>query len=194
MMPEVSLIDYFWAWQSLVGGLFATLLFPLPPARNYHAISTGYAGSLAARARRSKGAARAIVTEHGIYTQRTPHRNPDEADWIEDTIDNGLAVDNRRKDLRDLWIDTFESYARTCYDACEKITTLYSDNQKLQLDMGAEYGKLTVIPNGIDLKRFGSLKPEPTSRPTVALIGRVVPIKDVKTFIAASPARARCRS
>ncbi|WP_442579613.1 GT4 family glycosyltransferase PelF [Mesorhizobium sp. ASY16-5R] len=186
MMPEASFIDYFWAWQSLVGGLFSTLLFPLPPARNYHAISTGYAGLLAARAAVERGA-RAIVTEHGIYTNERRIEILT-ADWIEDTIDNGLAVENRRKDLRDLWIDTFESYARTCYDACEKITTLYSDNQKLQLDMGAEYGKLTVIPNGIDLKRFGSLTPEPTARPTVALIGRVVPIKDVKTFIASAQA------
>ena len=43
LMPESSFIDFYWAWQSLVGGLFAVLMFPLPPARIYHTISTGYA-------------------------------------------------------------------------------------------------------------------------------------------------------
>lgn len=184
MMPQSSFIDFFWAWQSLVGGLFATLLFPLPAAHSYHAISTGYAGLLAARAAAETGG-RAIVTEHGIYTNERRIEILT-ADWIADTIDNGLAIENRRKDLRDLWIDTFESYARTCYEACDVITTLYGDNQKLQLSMGAEQDKMQIIPNGIDVERFGSIKPEPTSRPTVALVGRVVPIKDVKTFIAAA--------
>lgn len=184
MMPEASFTDYFWTWQSLVGGLFATLLFPLPPARNFHAISTGYAGLLAARAAVEAGG-RALVTEHGIYTNERRIEILT-ADWIADTVDNGLAVDNRRKDLRDLWIDTFESYARTCYEACEAITTLYSDNQKLQLQTGAAPDKLKVIPNGIDVSRFGALKAEPTQRPTAALVGRVVPIKDVKTYIAAA--------
>ena len=43
LMPEASFIDFYWAWQSLIGGLYAVLLFPLPPARIYHTISTGYA-------------------------------------------------------------------------------------------------------------------------------------------------------
>jgi glycosyltransferase involved in cell wall biosynthesis len=184
MMPEASFIDYFWAWQSLVGGLLSTLLFPLPPARNYHSISTGYAGLLAARAALERGS-RALVTEHGIYTNERRIEILT-ADWISDTIDNGLGIDDRRKDLRDFWIDSFESYARTCYEACDVITTLYGDNQKLQLGMGAEDDKLVIIPNGIDIERFGALKPQLTAHPTVAFIGRVVPIKDVKTFIAAA--------
>jgi polysaccharide biosynthesis protein PelF len=89
-------------------------------------------------------------------------------------------------DLRDLWISSFESYARTCYQACDAITTLYGDNQKLQLDLGADQSKLVVIPNGIDLKRFGSVTPEFGNPPTVALVGRVVPIKDIKTYIASA--------
>ena len=89
--------------------------------------------------------------------------------------------------MRDLWISVFEGYARACYDACTAITTLYSDNQHLQLALGAEARKLRVIPNGIDISRFqGSGCASPDDRPTVALIGRVVPIKDVKTFIAAA--------
>jgi glycosyltransferase involved in cell wall biosynthesis len=184
LMPESSFIDFYWAWQSLVGGLFAILMFPLPSARIYHTISTGYAGLLAARAAIETGR-RTIVTEHGVYTNERRIEILT-AEWIADTIDNGLAIDSRRLDLRDLWIKAFESYARTCYQRCEAITTLYSDNQKLQIDLGADLEKLVIIPNGIDINRFGSVTPDHGNPPTVALVGRVVPIKDVKTYIASA--------
>ena len=141
-------------------------------------------GLLAARAAIETDS-RAIVTEHGVYTNERRIEILT-AEWIADTIDNGLAIDSRRMDLRDLWIKSFEGYARTCYEACESITTLYGDNQKLQLDLGASPDKLVIIPNGIDINKFGSVKPELGNPPTVALVGRVVPIKDVKTYIASA--------
>jgi len=43
-----------------------------------------------------------------------------------------------------------------------------------------------VIPNGIDFDRYAEVaRADKGRKPTVALIGRVVPIKDVKTFIRA---------
>ena len=185
IMPHASFIQFFWAWRSLFGGLFSVLKFELPRANAYHAVSTGYAGLLAARAALQTGRP-AMVTEHGIYVNE---RRIDilMADWISDTVEKGLTLDDPRADMRDLWISVFEGYARACYDACTAITTLYSDNQHLQLALGAEARKLRVIPNGIDISRFQSLGcASPDDRPTVALIGRVVPIKDVKTFIAAA--------
>jgi glycosyltransferase involved in cell wall biosynthesis len=182
-MPQSSFLDFFWAWQALVGGLFATILFPLPKASIYHAISTGYAGLLAARASIETGK-RTLLTEHGIYTNERRIEILT-ADWISDTIDTGLALNSEKTDLRSLWITSFESYARACYESCETITTLYSDNQKLQLDLGADSTKLKVIPNGIDVAKFVSCVPERGNPPTIALVGRVVPIKDIKTFVAA---------
>jgi glycosyltransferase involved in cell wall biosynthesis len=45
---------------------------------------------------------------------------------------------------------------------------------------------MRVIPNGIDVARFATIaRARGPQRPTVALIGRVVPIKDIKTFIRA---------
>jgi len=184
-MPFGSFLHFFWAWRALLGGLFSTLEFPLPKAHVYHTISTGYAGVLAARACLETGRP-SVLTEHGIYTNE---RRVEllMADWVADTVDKGHTLDDPRFDLRDMWIRAFEAYARTCYEGCTDILTLYEDNQRAQRALGAADDRLQVIANGIDLKRFQSIRPAAADqRPTVALIGRVVPIKDVKTFITAA--------
>ncbi len=184
-MPYGSFLHYFWAWRALLGGLLATLEFPLPRAKVYHTISTGYAGVLAARAALETGRP-SLLTEHGIYTNERRIELL-MADWVADTVDKGHALDDPRFDLRDMWIHAFEAYARTCYEGCSEVITLYEDNQRAQRALGALPQSMQVIANGIDLKRFQALRPAPASaRPTVALIGRVVPIKDVKTFITAA--------
>lgn len=184
-MPNSSFIDYFWAWRALLSGLLAVLEHPLPKAKIYHTISTGYAGLLAARASIETGRP-SILTEHGIYTNERRIELL-MADWVADTIDKGHALDDPRFDLRDMWVRAFEAYARTCYEAASDVVTLYRDNQGPQRALGALESQLSVIANGIDVKRFAHLSRAPDdARPTMALIGRVVPIKDVKTFIEAA--------
>jgi polysaccharide biosynthesis protein PelF len=184
-MPYSSFLDFFWAWRALLGGLFATLEFPLPRARVYHTISTGYAGLLAARAGLETGRP-ALLTEHGIYTNERRIELL-MADWLADTVDKGHALDDPRLDLRDLWIRSFEAYARTCYEGCTDVVTLYEDNQRAQRILGAPEQRLSVIANGIDVGKFGRVPlVADTERPTMCLIGRVVPIKDVKSFITAA--------
>ncbi|MDX2157312.1 MAG: GT4 family glycosyltransferase PelF [Hyphomicrobiaceae bacterium] len=184
-MPYGSFLHYFWAWRALLGGLLATLEFPLPKARVYHTISTGYAGVLAARAALETGRP-TLLTEHGIYTNERRIELL-MADWVADTVDKGHAIDDPRFDLRDMWVRAFEAYARTCYECVTEVITLYEDNQRAQRLLGAPLQSLRVVANGIDLKRFAGLRQAgDRDRPTVALIGRVVPIKDVKTFISAA--------
>jgi polysaccharide biosynthesis protein PelF len=186
-----SFLHYFWAWRALLGGLFATLEFPLPRARVYHTISTGYAGVLAARAALETGRPM-LLTEHGIYTNERRIELL-MADWVADTIDKGHGLADVRVDLRDLWIMAFEAYSRTCYEAATEVITLYEDNQIVQQALGAAKERSRVIANGIDVHRYGGVAmAADTDRPTIALIGRVVPIKDVKCFItAANIARER---
>ncbi|MGE0699345.1 MAG: GT4 family glycosyltransferase PelF [Hyphomicrobiaceae bacterium] len=184
-MPYGSFLHFFWAWRALLGGLFATLEMPLPPAKVYHTISTGYAGVLAARAALETGRP-ALLTEHGIYTNERRIELL-MADWVADTVDKGHSLSDPRFDLRDMWVRAFEAYARTCYECSDEVITLYEDNQRAQRQLGAAPANLRVIANGIDPSRFAGLRQAgETDRPTVALIGRVVPIKDVKTFITAA--------
>jgi polysaccharide biosynthesis protein PelF len=184
-MPNGSFLHYFWAWRALLGGLLSVLEFPLPRAKTYHTISTGYAGLFAARARLESGRP-ALLTEHGIYTNERRIELL-MADWVADTIDKGHVLDDPRIDLRDMWIRAFEAYARTCYETATEVVTLYSDNQRPQRLLGADTAKLKVIANGINLAVFERIVPAAdTDQPTMALIGRVVPIKDVKTYIEAA--------
>ncbi len=184
-MPYGSYLHFFWAQRALLGGLLATLEMPLPQAKVYHTISTGYAGVFAARARLETGRPM-LLTEHGIYTNERRIELL-MADWVADTVDKGHALNDPRFDLRDMWIRAFEAYARTCYETCTEVVTLYEDNQRAQRTLGAKGDNLRVIANGIDLRRFANIRSASDSdRPTIALIGRVVPIKDVKTFVTAA--------
>lgn len=183
LAPNASFPDFFWAWRTLIGGLYSVLTTSMPSASVYHTISTGYAGLFAARAAVTTGR-RAAITEHGIYTNE---RRIDLtlANWIPDSIGFSLGRMDDRIDIRQFWIQTFEAYAKLCYRACTRITTLYGENQSFQLALGAPKEKLDVIPNGIHIGRFAGFEKAGDYPPTVALIGRVVPIKDIKTYIAA---------
>ena len=185
VLPTASFHHYFWATRVLLGGLLAALTAPLPKAKVYHTISTGFAGVMAARARRQTGRP-TIITEHGIYLLERQIEVL-MADWIGDQVDSGMELDRSVRDLRDLWVRAFEGYGSACYEACDPIIALYGENSNVQRRLGAAPDRLRVIPNGIDARRFDGLadRRDP-ARPLVALLGRVVPIKDVKTFIRAA--------
>lgn len=180
-MPHSSFLGYFWAWRTLVGGMLHMLNFPLPAARLYHAVSTGYAGLLAARATVETGQ-RSVITEHGIYSNERRIEIL-MADWISNSIDTGLDLSDRRTDIRDFWATSFDSFARVAYAVSSEITALYENNQLFQRALGADGDKLLVIPNGVDVERFSSRSKVAHKEPTIAFIGRVTPIKDVQTFL-----------
>lgn len=180
-MPHASFLGYFWAWRTLVGGLFHVLTCPLPKARLYHAVSTGYAGLIGARAAIETGRA-SLITEHGIYSNERRIEIL-MADWIANSIETGLDLTDDRKDIRELWARAFESFARIAYTVAREIVALYEANQVFQYALGARPEQLRIIPNGVDIGRFAAIERHAPERPTIAFIGRVTPIKDVQTFI-----------
>jgi glycosyltransferase involved in cell wall biosynthesis len=188
-MPKTSFLDYFWSWRGLFGGLFSILLAELPPAKVYHSLCTGYAGLFLARAHIETGRP-CVITEHGIYTNERRIEIAS-ADWLDDPNIFSLSINalkqpdvNQDRELKDFWIDTFGNYSRLCYEACSQIITLYEGNQEFQRMDGADPDRMRIIPNGVDTAHYAAIKREPHP-PTIALIGRVVPIKDVKGFIKA---------
>lgn len=190
LLPSSPLVEFFWTWRVLARSYGALLTAPLPKAKVYHAISTGYAGLYGARARLTTGRP-LVITEHGIYTNERRIEIA-LAQWLFCSGRSGFSTADGFHELRDLWQGAFSSMALTAYAASDLITTLYAGNQAFQIADGAERAKLRIIPNGVDYAGFAALQRDPTPhRPTVALIGRVVPIKDIRTFIFACSALRR---
>lgn len=86
-----------------------------------------------------------------------------------------------------MWARFFESLGRMTYAAADDIVALYEGNRRRQMLDGAPAPKTRTIPNGVDLRRLAPLRAQRSDAipKVLCLIGRVVPIKDVKTFIRA---------
>jgi glycosyltransferase involved in cell wall biosynthesis len=183
-----SFVDYFWTVRTMHGPLFkmAQVAAGVPQFRVFHAVSTGYAGFLGALLQRRRGRP-LILTEHGIYTKE---RKIDlaHAGWIKDAREDlTSSLEEDRTYVRRLWGRFFEDLGRLTYASARPIISLYEGNRNRQIADGAPAERTRVVPNGIDLGRF-TAAPRPTleAPPRVlALIGRVVPIKDVRGFIRA---------
>jgi polysaccharide biosynthesis protein PelF len=86
------------------------------------------------------------------------------------------------------WHQAFQEFARKAYAAADVITTVCLFNQSLQRSLGAPESKMQLIPNGVEIPLNGvpsSVGNGTNSKKRIALVGRVTPIKDVKTFVRA---------
>ncbi|MBN4666479.1 GT4 family glycosyltransferase PelF [Pandoraea nosoerga] len=189
---DPSFTDYFWTVRAMHRPIWqlARLAHALPAARMYHTVSTGYAGLLGAMLRMRSGRP-LLVTEHGSYTKE---RKLDllQSEWLRDNRGPFERDISQVGYFQNLWMRFFEAIGRVCYDAADEIVALYEGNRRRQVSDGAPVGKTRVIPNGVDVARFAALRrPSPPCAgdadipPVVALVGRVVPVKDIKTFLRA---------
>ncbi|MFM2476143.1 GT4 family glycosyltransferase PelF [Celerinatantimonas sp. MCCC 1A17872] len=183
---DPSFINFFWTYRSMFAPLFkiAELARQAPKTRVVHSISTGYAGFLGAGIH-ALHQTPFLLTEHGIYTKE---RTIDliQAEWIQESEAKLYANLNATMgDMRQMWIKFFEQLGRSAYQQAQRITSLYPGNQQRQIRDGAPSERTDVIANGIALERFSQIAQQdrPSISNVVGLIGRVVPIKDIKTFI-----------
>ncbi len=185
---DPSFTDYFWTVRNMHKPIWqlARVAERTLRAKVYHTVSTGYAGYLGALLHYRTGRP-LIVSEHGIYTKE---RKIDllQSRWIRD---NRGLFERDVSDVsyfRELWVRFFEALGRFAYDAASEIVALYEGNRLRQVADGARAELTRTIPNGIDVDGLRPLlaRRDPARpRRVVALIGRVVPIKDIKTFIRA---------
>lgn len=183
---EPSFIDYFWSIRTMHAPLFvlAGAVKSFPNVKAIHSVSTGYAGLLGSMVKMDRNIP-FVLTEHGIYTKE---RKIDlaQADWIHEHKDSlSTTMHSDIGYIRRLWINFFKVLGQITYQTSDHIISLYQGNQERQIKDGAAREKTMIIPNGISLERFSSLiEARKNSIPkVVGLIGRVVPIKDIKTFI-----------
>ena len=184
---DPSFTDYFWTVRIMHKPLWqlARVAEKLLPAKVYHTVSTGYGGFLGALMHYRTGRP-LLISEHGIYTKE---RKIDllQSQWIRDNRGVFERDISRVSYFRELWVRFFEAIGKLAYDAADDIVALYEANRQRQITDGARAERTQCIPNGIDVDALGPLvaQRKPRSHRVVALIGRVVPIKDIKTFIRA---------
>ena len=184
---DPSFTDYFWTVRIMHKPLWqlANVAEKLIPARVYHTVSTGYAGFLGALLHHRTGRP-LLISEHGIYTKE---RKIDllQSQWIRDNRGAFERDISRISYFRELWVRFFEAIGKLAYDAADEIVALYEANRQRQVADGAADERTRSIPNGVDVDGLAPLVAQRVEGPhrVVALIGRVVPIKDIKTFIRA---------
>jgi glycosyltransferase involved in cell wall biosynthesis len=184
--PNTSFMDFFWTFRFTHLPVVSLLEAPLPDARIYHSVSAGFNSFFGAIAKMRTGAP-LLLTEHGIYTKEREIEIA-QAPYIEGRDWGEFRFGRQLGFFQEWWISMFRFMAKLTYDLSDQVISITAANQYYQLKDGADPRRMLVIPNGIALDRFGTLRRRPHRNDgpfQVGLVGRVVPIKDVKTFIRA---------
>ena len=187
---EPSFVDYFWTVRNLHRPLWALARAAraLPRARLFLSPSTGYAGLLGVLGAQAQHRP-LVLMEHGIYTKE---RRVDlmNADWINDARSPLQYDPTEVSHLREMWIRFFEVLGALAYRQADPIISLFETARQQQIRDGADAARTRIIPNGVDVERLRGLRRAPSAAPppVICLLGRVVRIKDIKTFIRAAHA------
>lgn len=185
LYSDQSFFDYFWGIRSLHRPFWelAKIVNNIPKIKVLHSASTGYAGLLGALLQKKYNLP-FLLTEHGIYTKER---------WIElisnyffENVVKENAQFSSESGLLEIWMRFFKVLAKITYCAANPIISLFDGYQARQIADGAHPERTMIMSYGIDFNRYPFLdKKLNRTKPIVALMGRVVPIKDVKSFIRA---------
>lgn len=184
---DVPFIDYFWTLRNIHRPIWilAEIAKTMPKTKVFHSPSTGYAGFLGALCSYDRKRP-FLLTEHGIYTRE---RKIDmlTAEWIDFQKPSLLKQPEEMNYIKRMWVNFFEKIGQFSYRRADHILSLYPGAQRIQHAFGADATKTRVIPNGVDADALmATMKHrQDPPKPIITLIGRVVSIKDIKTFIRA---------
>jgi glycosyltransferase involved in cell wall biosynthesis len=179
--------DYFWTIRLTHAPLLklARAAISIPPTRAIHSVTNGYAGFLGAILHHLTGRP-FVLTEHGIYAKERKIELmglyiQEDQDYLNDSPTEGI------NEYHSLWIRHFQGLSKFVYSQARPILSCHQGNRRRQIEDGASEERTRVIPNGIKLDGYTPLRAKRPAKvpPVLGLIGRMVPIKDIKTFIRA---------
>ena len=167
--PYVAYADAFHTMRSMLLPVLYLISGEVPKAQVYHAISTGYGGLLACLGGCMHHAP-VLLTEHGIYT-REREEEIIRAEWVVPSFKNR-------------WIRFFYMLSEEIYRRAYRVTSLFTNARRTQIEMGCAAEKCIVIPNGVQYERFYQIPLKPKDDwVDIGAVVRLAPIKDVKTMI-----------
>jgi glycosyltransferase involved in cell wall biosynthesis len=179
---NVSFIDFFWTVRNILIPLWKiSELKELLENRKIgliHSPSTGYAGVCGVMIKKEFKRPY-IVTEHGIYTRE---RKLDILNSSFEDTSSLLFGSSGVNIIQKLWINFFMNMGKVVYDVADRVYALFERARQIQIEFGCDEKKTEVIPNGVEINKYLVEKVEKKEK-IIAFIGRVAPIKDVKSFI-----------
>ncbi len=167
--PYTAFSDSFHSVRSRLLPVLYLLGTHVPKADIYHAISTGYGGLLASLGSYVNKKP-LLLTEHGIYT-REREEEIIRAKWV-------------ARAFKKHWIDFFYMLSALIYKRAFRITSLFTNAMRAQIDMGCSPERCRVIENGISYEKLCDIPlKEEDGLVDIGAVVRFAPIKDIKTMI-----------
>ena len=126
------------------------------------------------------------MTEHGIYTNERRIELA-VADWLYDSGAGGFDVTWRTEGAALDLVERIPVLLGHELWGCRRHNHAVPGQSGLSAVRRRARRKLRIVPNGIDVAKFAAIPRKHGSprQPTVLMIGRIVPIKDIRTFIIA---------
>lgn len=148
--------------------LMSVLTLDLPEADVYHATVSAHAAIPGIVARRKLGTP-FLLTEHGVYLR-------------ERAI--ALAGLPQRPFLAAFHFGLDRALSQLSYQSADLVAPVCDYNQRWEIRNGVDPARIRTICNGISSERFVPAAAS-NGRPTLGWVGRIDPLKDVKSLIRA---------
>lgn len=186
---DIRLDELFWMIRDFFSLMYALLDRVHPPARVYHAHTTGYA-SLVSAAASLQNNGRFLLTEHNLYVQDTVNTLLDRSMNLPITLDSPRELCSTTFEW--FWTNWWIRLGALLYPMADHITYLYPRAIEEAKDLGGDPEKSEILPNGIVWDDFAYTRfrrqevidnlPEKRVWRLVS-IARVVPIKGILELI-----------
>ncbi len=146
---------------------FITLLAPVYDSDIYHSSAAAFCGLPCIIAKKKYGS-QFVLTEHGIYAR-----------------EQYLYASREGVPLRtkEFLLGMIGMIVKLNYHFADVVSPVCDYNKRWERAWGVNESKLHTIYNGIDTFIFSYVKRKNRERPTVVMMARIDPLKDIETYI-----------
>ncbi len=147
---------------------FISLLPHLPEAHIYHSSAAAFCG-LSCIVAKKKFNSKFLLTEHGVYIR-----------------EQYLAASRNLMPIRtkEFMMGLITLVSKLNFYYADIIAPVCDYNSRWEVEWGVDKNKIHTIYNGIDTIKFKNMNiQKDEQRPTVVMVARIDPLKDIETFI-----------
>jgi len=147
---------------------FISILPKLPDAHIYHSSAAAFCGLSCIIAKKKFGS-KFLLTEHGVYIR-----------------EQYLAASRAQMPYRtkEFLMGLITLVSKLNFHFADIVSPVCNYNARWERKWGVDEAKIDTIYNGIDVNKFRKLEvKKEQDRPTVVMVARIDPLKDIQTYI-----------